>query len=205
MKKNILGVIAFVAALVVALPSQAQIKFGIKGGLNMNKVSVSSKGLGKIDSKNTTGFFVGPTADVTIPLAGLGADVSLLYDQRKMKVEDYSKTLHYISVPINAKYTVGFSSLASVYLATGPQFSFNVGDRKFGKLLGEEKDDFFKLSEADVAWNIGAGATVLSHLRVGYNYSIPLTNSFDGNQNDGKDWSLKMKNCTHQVSVTYLF
>lgn len=211
MKKNILGVIAFVAALVVALPSQAQIKFGLKGGLNVNKVDTEAKFLGisaNPNDKNTSGFFVGVTADVTIPLAGLGADISLLYDQKKMKYEyegvSDSKTLQYISIPINAKYTVGFSSLASVYVATGPQFSYNVGGKRWGDLSDE---GYWELKKSELSWNIGAGATVLSHVRVGYNYNIGLGKTGEAKAlGIGKDVvSGKLKNNTHQVSVTYLF
>jgi len=211
MKKNILGVITLVAAFVVAMPSQAQIKLGIKGGLNVNKVDTEAKFFGISASpkdKNTTGFFVGATADVTIPLAGLGADISLLYDQKKMKYEyegiEDSKTLQYISVPINAKYTVGFSSVASVYFATGPQFSWNVGGKKWGD-YGDGA--YWKLKSSELSWNVGAGATVLSHVRVGYNYNIGL-----GNTGEAKVLGIgtkavtgKLKNNTHQVSLTYLF
>ncbi len=205
MKKNILSIIALVAAMVVAMPSQAQVKFGLKAGLNMNKVEGKLSGFGQSlseNGKNTTGFFVGPTADVTIPLAGLGADISLLYDQKKMKFDDTSKTLSYISIPVNAKYTVGFSSLASAYIATGPQFSFNVSGKKWAE-MGDE----WKLKSSELSWNVGAGVTVLSHLRVGYNYNIALGKTAEATAFSiaGDAVKGKLKNNTHQVSLSYLF
>lgn len=211
MKKNIWGIIVLVAAFVVAMPSQAQIKFGLKGGLNMNKVSVKGN-LYETNLKNgdnAAGFFVGPTVDVTIPLAGLGVDAAILYDNKIMKVNDAKKTIQYIDIPINAKYTIGFSSLASVYVATGPQFAFNVGNRKFSHWLNvEDNKNFFKLNESEFSWNVGAGVTVLSHLRVGYNYNIALTESFEASETVLSTQTIKnfkLKNNTHQISVTYLF
>lgn len=203
MKKNIWGIIVLVAAFVVAMPSQAQIKFGLKGGVNLTQFKMSGNVI-KENSDNAAGFFVGATADVTIPLAGLGADISLLYDNRLMKDGDEKKTLQYIAIPINAKYTVGFSSLASVYVATGPQFSFNVGNRSLNDWISVDgyKNDF-KLKSSEFSWNVGAGVTVLSHVRVGYNYNIPLTNTADLDL--GSVTNIKLKNNTHQISVTYLF
>lgn len=205
MKKNILSLSLIVAALAFAVPSQAQIKFGVKAGLNVS--SVDFKNVGKtLDGKNHTGFFAGATADVTIPLAGLGADISLLYDNRVMSAgsEDgtSNKTLHYVSLPINAKYTFGFSSLASVYVATGPQFSWNVGDKHWG-----DPTTGWELKKSEFSWNIGAGVTALSHVRVGYNYNIGLGNTAETTvwKTAEKAVKGKLKNNTHQVSLTYFF
>lgn len=207
MKKNILSLAVIVAALTFALPSQAQIKFGIKGGLNVDNVSLKNLS-SNFDGKNRTGFFAGVTADVTIPLAGLGADAALLYDNRVIGIEkdgiEANKTLHYVSLPINVKYTIGFSSLASVYLATGPQFSWNVGDRNW-KPAGITED--WELKSSEFSWNVGCGVTALKHVRVGYNYNIALGNTaeFDAATTALNGVKGKLKNNTHQISLTYLF
>lgn len=218
MKKNILSLAVIVAALCFALPSQAQIKFGVKAGLNVNSFNVKNLPMA-MDKKNRNGFFAGVTADVTIPLAGLGADASLLYDNRCIGFganpadfdedaedgyEKYHKTFHYISLPINVKYTVGLSSIASVYLATGPQFSWNVGDRHW---TFEDADEGWELKSSQFSWNVGCGATVLSHVRVGYNYNIALGNTAEMTLGDTAENAMKgkLKNNTHQISLTYLF
>lgn len=206
MRKNFLSMAVIVAAFAFALPSQAQVKFGVKAGLNVNSVSLKNVS-DNIDEKNRNGFFAGLTADVTVPLVGLGADVSLLYDNRCVGLTDegerYNKTLHYISLPINAKYTIGFSSLASVYLATGPQFSWNVGDRNW-KDWGDTNG--WALKKSLFSWNVGLGATVLKHFRVGYNYNIGLGNTGEITVLDtaGKAVKGKLKNNVHQISLTYL-
>ncbi len=213
MKKNIVTLAVLVAAFIVALPSQAQVKFGVKAGLNVNSVSLKGDLKNNLSADNRTGFFAGLTADVTIPLAGLGADISLLYDNKVVGLSDKAtdgellesnKTLHYVDLPINVKYTIGFSSLASVYLATGPQFSWNVGDRKW-KL--STLDDGWELKKSEFSWNVGAGATVLKHVRVGYNYNIGIGNTAETNVMNvaNKAFKNKLKNNTHQISLTYLF
>jgi hypothetical protein len=65
MKKNFLSLAVMVAALTFALPSQAQVKFGIKGGLNVDNISLKDM-KANVSAKNQTGFFAGVTADVTI-------------------------------------------------------------------------------------------------------------------------------------------
>lgn len=207
MKKNILSLAVLIAALSFALPSQAQVKFGVKAGLNMNSVSLKDY-KGNLDGDNRTGFFAGVTADVTIPLAGLGVEASLLYDNKSIALSDGTneskKTLHYVSLPINAKYTIGFSSLASVYFATGPQFSWNVGDRNWApKNISED----WELKKSEFSWNVGAGVTALKHIRVGYNYNIGIGKTAEatvlGTAINGVKG--KLKNNTHQVSLTYIF
>ena len=207
MKKNILSLAVIVAALAFAMPSQAQIKFGIKGGLNVDNINLKHA-QANVSAKNRTGFFAGVTADVTIPLAGLGADIAVLYDNKVVGISDgvneANKTLHYIDMPINAKYTVGLSSLASVYVATGPQFSWNIGDRHW---TPQNITQDWEIKKSEFSWNIGCGVTALSHLRVGYNYNIAIGKTAEitplmvgGNAVKGK-----LKNNTHQISLTYLF
>ena len=109
-----------------AVPSQAQVKFGLKGGYNVTDMSLSTD---VIKKSNQTGFFVGPTAKFTLPVVGLGIDAAILYDQREAKMENTinaettTVSEKNINIPINVRYSVGVGSLASVYLAAGPQFA----------------------------------------------------------------------------------
>ena len=58
--KKYFSAMIIIASLMFAMPSQAQIKFGVKGGVNLSKVSFSG---GNMSSQNYTGFFFGPTAE----------------------------------------------------------------------------------------------------------------------------------------------
>ncbi len=197
--KKALAALAVIAAFIIAVPAQAQIKFGVKAGLNMTKFSLNA-GKENLKSDNTSGFFAGVQAETTIPLVGIGAEVGLMYDHRKLELGDGNKNLDYIAVPVNLKYTYGFSSLASVYVATGPQFSWNVGGKQLFK-------NTYSLKSSEFSWNIGAGATVVSHLRVGYNYNIGIGETAELSLLDtgGKLFKGKLKNNSHQISVAYIF
>ncbi len=205
--KKAISIIAVVAAFVMAVPAQAQVQFGVKAGLNVNKVSLNDVGT-TLDGENRTGFFAGITADFTLPMVGFGADVSVLYDNKvagtSVGDKEINKTLHYIDIPINVKYTIGFSSLASVYVATGPQFAFNVGDRSWAL---SELNRNWELKTSEFSWNVGAGITVRSHIRLGYNYNIAVGKTADLKVPElGQDIVKgKLKNNSHQISLTYLF
>lgn len=170
----------FTAAIVAATmlfstsSAQAQVKFGLKGGLNITNMSLNSE---VFDADNQTGFFIGPTVKFTLPIVGLGIDASALYDQRdaKITVEDNGASVESkiknqsINIPINLRYGVGLGSTASVYLFAGPQFGFNVGDKNQSlfKDMGE-----WRLKSSTFSVNVGLGAMLLSHLQISANYNI---------------------------------
>lgn len=170
----------FTAAIVAATmlfstsSAQAQVKFGLKGGLNVTNMSLNSE---VFDADNQTGFFIGPTVKFTFPIVGLGIDASALYDQRdaKITVEDNGASVESkiknqsINIPINLRYGVGLGSTASVYLFAGPQFGFNVGDKNQSlfKDMGE-----WRLKSSTFSVNVGLGAMLLSHLQISANYNI---------------------------------
>lgn len=167
---------AIVAATMLFSTSsvQAQVKFGLKGGLNVTNMSLNSE---VFDADNQTGFFIGPTVKFTLPIVGLGIDASALYDQRdaKITVEDNGASVESkiknqsINIPINLRYGVGLGSTASVYLFAGPQFGFNVGDKNQSlfKDMGE-----WRLKSSTFSVNVGLGAMLLSHLQISANYNI---------------------------------
>ena len=167
---------AIVAATMLFATSsvQAQVKFGLKGGLNVTNMSLNSE---VFDADNQTGFFIGPTVKFTLPIVGLGIDASALYDQRdaKITVEDNGASVESkiknqsINIPINLRYGVGLGSTASVYLFAGPQFGFNVGDKNQSlfKDMGE-----WRLKSSTFSVNVGLGAMLLSHLQISANYNI---------------------------------
>ena len=212
MKKHLLSIVLVAVALMTSTVADAQIRFGIKAGLNLSSLSLTSKENFNWSYKHQAGFHVGAVVDFKVPLAGLGADVSVLYDQRNFKTANYDASgkfdgtysndkLKYISIPINIKYTFGFDEVASLYLATGPQFSFNVDNAGLtldipdsaGKIINS-----FKSKNFDFYWNVGIGFTVINHIRLGYTYNIPCTKSVDSPQGS-------VKNKTNQITLTYLF
>ena len=175
MRKFFTAAIVAASMLFAASSAQAQVKFGLKGGLNVTNMSLNSE---VFDADNQTGFFIGPTVKFTLPIVGLGIDASALYDQRdaKVKVEEgdgasvESKIKNQsINIPINLRYGVGLGSTASVYLFAGPQFGFNVGDKNQSLYKDVAQ---WRLKSSTFSVNVGLGAMLLSHLQISANYNI---------------------------------
>ena len=199
MKKN---VSKWMAALLVAvctltvLPAQAQLKFGVKGGLNITSLSLSKD---IVNSDNRTGFFIGPMAEFTLPIVGLGVDAAVLYSQSRAQMNNgndaIADNLKSLEVPINLKWTFGLGSLASGFIAAGPQFGWNVGNSSFVKDAIQLKNNF-------TTFNVGVGAKFLRHFQAGVNYNFSLGKV--GQIIDDENL-LKIKRKTWQISVAYLF
>lgn len=171
MKKIFTSAAIALAMLFTANTANAGINFGLKGGLNVTSMSLDSK---VFDASNRAGFFIGPTLKFTLPIVGLGIDASALYDQREAKLtaadaktKETVKT-QAINIPINARYSVGLGSVASVLFFAGPQFGFNVGDKDVD--LGGDSRWKFRSSQFSV--NVGAGFSFMNHFEVTANYNI---------------------------------
>lgn len=195
MKRILLSLLLLTSILSLEVSAQSKLKFGLMGGLNISEMRFDQT---IIDKDNNAGFFIGPMVDLTLPIIGLSVDAAVLYDQQKIGAGEEKETLKLIDVPINARYNIGLGSMLSVYLATGPQFSFNVGD---DDILKHE----YKLKSSQFSWNVGAGLTLMKHLKVGYRYNIGL-----GDYADKRDMgeiidTVKKKDGTHHVSVAYIF
>ena len=179
--KKVISVLMVAVALMMVAPAQAQLfKFGVKGGLNMTELDADG-----ISGENSTGFFIGPMAEITLPIIGLGVDGALMYSQRGK--DEYKQ--QGIEVPVNLKYTFGLGSTLGIYLAAGPDFFFNFKDID---VEGAEA------KKTQVALNLGAGVKLLKKLQVGVTYQVPMGDSFE--------WeNIDIKNKTWQVSLAYIF
>jgi hypothetical protein len=199
--KKILFVVALLAATMTV---QAQgLKFGIKGGLNLTKMTFSSS---LYSSDNQAGFYLGPTLKLSLPL-GFCVDAAALYDQRSAKVESDNLTgvqgagdekikQKSIQIPINARYNIGLGSEAGIYLAVGPQFGFPVGDKVYNTKLGD-----YTLKSSNLSFNFGAGVYLLDHLEVGFSYNLAA-----GKSGDFKDHSdIDTHNNAWQIGAAIYF
>ena len=191
--KKVISVLMVAVALMMAAPAQAQlIKFGVKGGMDFTKLDFNTKSVSEA-TDNATGWFIGPMAEVTLPVVGLGVDGAVMFAQ---KGKDDLKQQG-IEVPVNLKYTIGLGSMFGIYLAAGPDFFFNFKDIDVAG---------WEAKKTQVAVNLGAGLKLLRKLQVGVNYQIPLSDSYhysdkvvDGITESG------VKNKTWQVSLAYIF
>ena len=198
--KKVFSVLMVAVALMMAAPAQAQlIKFGLKGGMNYTKFDTDVKSWYDAKEKST-GFFIGPMAEITLPIVGLGVDGALLYSQRG----DGELKQQGLEVPVNLKWSFGLGSALGFYVAAGPDFFFNFKD-----VEGEE--DLIK-EKSQVSINLGAGLKLLRKLQVGLTYQIPLNKSYDKYRYisvtpdfNGKIEDISVKNATWQASLAYMF
>ena len=178
--KKILTIAVLFAALMTAVPAKAEVKFGLKGGLNLTSMSLDANAISK---SNQAGFFIGPTFKFTIPIVGLGFDASALYDQRKGTISgvngnETSIKEQSIQIPINIRYGIGLGSTASIYFFAGPQFGFNVGDKDIKTDVGN-----WTFNSSSVSANVGLGLMLLGHLQVSVNYNFGLGKTGELEQN----------------------
>lgn len=200
--------LAMIVTMTAANNASAQIKFGLKGGVNVTDMSLSSN---VFDASNRTGFFVGPTIKVQLPLVGLGIDASALYDQREAKIKVGNTTTketlrsQAINVPINLRYGWGLSSLANIFLFAGPQFGFNVGD-KDQKI--DEKSTW-SVKNSNFSLNFGAGVTLLSHLQLTANYNVVCGKTSDATITEGLEQltnkEVRSRANAWQIALAYYF
>lgn len=194
-----------VALMMMVAPAQAQLSWGIQGGLNMSNVSVKEAYDDAGEAiKSRTGFFIGPTVKFTFPIVGLGLDAAALYDQREGKAGDETIKSSSIQIPINVRYGFGLGSLAEIFAFAGPQFGFKLsGDKSW-----ENDAADWTLKSSNLSANIGIGATVLSHLQAKLNYNIALgkTGEMKGTDQYGvlKEVGSAKFNAW-QFSLTYFF
>lgn len=191
MKKKIIAFLCAMALLAVAIPAQAQLRFGVKGGLNITSVHFDSD---LLKSDNVTGFHIGPMIEATMPLLGFGFDAALLYSQKGMEssssgVKTTMKT-SYIDVPVNLKWKFGLP-IVKAYLAAGPYASFRVGGDKIWNVLSDQ----LETKSFGAGLNFGAGVEVFNHLQVGFNYELGLTDNFsaeklDLSSNKNRGWTI---------------
>ena len=187
--------------------AQAQVKFGLKGGLNLTKMRFDKDVVSK---SNQAGFFIGPTVKFTLPVVGLGIDAAALYDQRSAKLDGVDETLKQksIQIPINVRYGFGLGSIAGIYFFAGPQFGFNVGD-KVTNIISNVVD--WRLKDSNLSANVGLGLMLLNHLQISANYNIAFGTTGEFNvltDVASRTWDTvtgKTKANAWQLSLAYYF
>ena len=195
-KRMIIGLMLS-AFLFMIGQANAQVRLGVKGGVNIASVHFSSDVL---KSDNVTGFQIGPMIEGSLPLVGVGFDAAILYAQKGLETrtaggEKTSLKNDYIDVPVNLKWKLGLP-VAKLYLTAGPYVGFRVGGNKIWQIPGSMADQV-KTKNFSAGLNFGAGVELISHLQVGLNYGLGLTDNYSVEslcltKSDGKSrgWSV---------------
>lgn len=208
--KKIISLALLALSFLVSVPAHADepLKFGVKAGLNVSEFSFTSD---VFDKTNQVGWFFGPTVKFTLPVVGLGMDASVLYDMRSAKLEYASETQtvkqQQISIPINARYSIGLGSMANIFFFGGPQIAFNVGEKEYDWNMRST----YALKNSNFSVNLGFGVTAFKHLQVSANYNIACGKTGDvtwKTTTDTATSALKKKdshNSSWQLGLAYFF
>lgn len=197
--------IALLVAIMTVGVADAQFRFGIKAGLNVNELHFNKEIL---NSDNGVGWTAGVMTQFLIPGVGFGFDLSVMYARLNADVLDNiagssspvqpieSQPHNFIQIPLNLKYKISLpvvGSIISPYIFTGPGFSFK---------LDKNTVDYLKTKTCQVAWNVGLGVELVKHLQIGASYGFGI-NNIAKNWVDAQD--LNVKNNYWTVTAAYLF
>lgn len=194
-----LGVFTFASA-------QAQeIRFGVKGGVNIASLGgdsyVGGVGVGSLSSR--TSFHIGGFAE--IPLGGdFALQPEVLYssegsDWGGIFTSGSDLKLDYIRVPVLAKYNMPFVEGLSVEL--GPVFGVLVSDSGGEKFAWGDNAEF---NSFDVQIGIGATYRFNFGLEAGLRYNKGILNVYDANTRDGYSEPKSQSN-VFQIFAGYSF
>jgi opacity protein-like surface antigen len=171
MKKKIV-IVTFALLGISTFSLRADIRIGVKGGLNMAKATFTTNA---IRSDNFTGFQLGPILELSTP-SGFGIDAAVLYSQQGLKIKKTSleEKVSALDVPVNLKLKFSVLDQAGVYLAAGPYASFKVDDKTTISAIKTQ----WKMKKFGVGLNFGAGVELLEHLQIGINYQMALNEDY---------------------------
>jgi len=191
-----------IIALFVATTLQAQVRFGAKGGVNIARAEFKKDAF---NSKNITGFHVGPVIEAMFGQGGIGFDAALLYIQKGFDSDDETVKNSYLEVPLNMKFKFG-TPIVNPYVLAGPYLNFRIAGDKVWNVL-ENTDGIkeqVKARSFGAGLNFGAGAEVFGRLQVGLNYSWGLTDNYETFEVKSID-SYTGKAHAWSVSAVYFF
>lgn len=193
--KSLLLVLLLISG--TAIPAAAKFRVGPRVGMTVNSLHFNDK---VFDSENKTGFTAGLQVDFTVPVIGVGFDVSAMYVRRSAQWMEQQKTVvdnrDYFEIPVNLKWKLGIPVI-SPYLFTGPSFAFLTSRRAV--------NDAWRNKSVDTAWNIGLGVELLSHLQLSARYGIGLNKAMQKTGLNQNSEDLSIRNRAWTITAAYMF
>ena len=192
--------IVIIAAIIIAASStaQAQVRFGVKGGITLNELKWDKDIVSK---DNRAGFTLGLMMEIGLPVVGLGTDASVLYAHREndLYLEDTKLKRDYLDLPLNLKYKLQIPVLNKIiapFVTTGPDFALLLGDT--------DKGDF-STRKWNTSWNVGFGAELFRKVQIHANYGIGMTKAFEYIGKDVNSTPVKGKDNYWTITAAFMF
>lgn len=220
--KKLSAILVLLLAAVAVVPANAQIRFGVKIGANVNDSEFDLK---NVDLTNTSlvNFTGGASLEWMVAM-GFGFDVSALYTAKGtqytigdnivdsaiegVKSGSLKNTVHYIEVPVNIKYKLEIPAIEKIiapYVFAGPSFAFKVGETiKFGDGATGDKVEVVN-ENVDYAINVGLGVEIIEKLQVSaqYGWGIGTASSLKST-NFEEQWG-KAKSGAWTITAAWFF
>ena len=158
MKKTVFCV-ALVAALFLAVPANAQFKFGPKVGMNISTLSLSGNLSDNFKANNISSFTGGLMAEFMVPVIGIGVDASLMYTRKGSELKDITSGISENKPTIEEEIV---KMLRTVY---DPEIPVNIYD--LGLIYNiEENDGTVKIEMTLTAPNCPAADFIIEDVRM---------------------------------------
>lgn len=153
-------VFSLASLLTLALAPKAHAQFGVKGGVNFAEL----QGRSGEDASYKTFYHIGVLYQANI-LGPLSIQPEIQYSQQggslKGAFTDYDTKLHYFTVPVLAKVTLG-----PIFVEAGPQFGFLVNATQSGNVQVTSNNgsttDQYKRTDFSLAAGAGLKFSALS-------------------------------------------
>ncbi|MDL2241381.1 PorT family protein [Bacteroidales bacterium OttesenSCG-928-L03] len=220
-----------VLLLGLSVPAFSQVKFGVKGGLNVSEVSgydkfykslngifgESSTGL---NEKSKSGYHLGVMMQADIPATDFFIQPELLFSNQGSKLEmsvnlgavgldkittTRADNLNYLQLPIYAGYRIDLGTGLELILAAGPYFSYGVyaSNDEFKKNGG-----LVKLDRFDMGLSFMGGIQLNDKMQITVGYDWGVKNIADSDKWDSGESNIKLpsiRNRNLKLSVGYFF
>ncbi len=185
-------VLLFAALAVVGFTTQAQVKYGVKAGVNFANAGGSDASDAFPGKAMLVSFHAGGL--VNIPVAKqLSVQPELLFSGEGVKLDGGKYLLNYINIPIMVQYDIA----SGVYAETGPQVGLLMSAKaKPDGGSSVDVKDYFKSTA--FSWAIGAGYKLESGLGFNARYALGLSKLPD-------EGDAKINSNVISVSVSYVF
>lgn len=185
-------IVLVVVAMMGVGMANAQFKFGVKAGVNVNHMSTN---LGTFDKNNAAGWTAGLMTEFQVPVIGLCFDLSVMY--ARLNAEKALDNKNFIQIPLNLKYKFQLpvvSSFFTPYIFTGPSFDFKLDKKTFEDM---------KTKTFQAVWNVGLGIQLVKHLQIGASYGFGINNIMDKVYSESNP--VKLHNNYWTITAAYLF
>ncbi|MEK8180936.1 porin family protein [Flavobacterium buctense] len=189
---------------------EAQVKYGLKGGLNIANLNIDEAGFPKTSA--ITSFHLGGFAEIMLNkkvafqpeliYSAQGAKFDFLFDDGSGNLYDTENTfkLSYVNIPLMIKYY----PQSKFFLEAGPQVGFLTSAKLKVEVVGFGSDtqganQLFK--EIDFGFNLGAGYNISKNAMVNVRYNLGLSNIAETESGD----TTTINNRVFSLSVGYIF